>query len=146
LIRPAIVADVPALLDMGVQFHRESIYADLITLDKTVVSRSLAHLTTAEAAVFLVADDVGEVTGAICGVIGPHYMTGTLAASELFWWIAPERRGHGLRLLAAYEDALQKRGVKFSGMIAPRGSELLGRVYDRRGYRVSETVYVKGFE
>lgn len=143
-IRKPTEADIPSIVEMGKRFHAESVYSEMIGFNPEAFARSLAHFIASDVMLFFVLESEGEIIGAICGAVAPHYMTGELAASELFWWVTPEARGYGLKLLDAFEQASIERGAKVGGMVAPRGSEQLARVYAHKGYAMSETVFVKG--
>lgn len=143
IIRRPLEADIPQIVEMGRRFHAESIYSEMIGFNPEAFASSLAIFIASETMIFFVMEREEEIIGAICGAIGPHYMTGELASSELFWWVTPEARGRGLKLLDAFEREAVARGARIGGMVAPRGSEQLARVYAHKGYAISETVFVR---
>lgn len=64
-------------------------------------------------------------------------------AAETVWWIAPEARGVGAEMLAAYEAWAAEQGCAFAGMAALASFPRAGTIYRRRGYREAETHFLK---
>lgn len=143
MIRFAVEHDIARLVEMGKRFHASSIYADKIGFDGDTVAQSLRSFISSDIAVVMVAQKFGNVVGAIGGVIGPHFVAGGKAASELFWWVEPEHRGIGLSLLTAYEHEVSSRGASYSGMICPFGSGAVEKIYAKSGYQPMETIFYK---
>jgi RimJ/RimL family protein N-acetyltransferase len=101
--------EVERLVEMGERFHRESVYKEHVTHN---------HEQMIALATKLVADGnilVMEFNGALVGMIGlvffPHYLSGERVAVEVFWWLEPEHRGEGRKLLKAAEDFARERGA-----------------------------------
>lgn len=84
-----------------------------------------------------------EPVGTLGCVVYPDPYDGELVAAEMFWWVMPAARGHGLRLLSAYESYCASRNVKRNSMIHLTSKEAtpLSRLYERRGYKNTETFY-----
>lgn len=143
MIRFAVEADISRLVEMGRNFHASSIYADRVPFSEESLSSSLASFLKSDSAVILVAEKDGGVSGVIGGVIGVNYLSGLLAASELFWWVEPDARGIGMPLLTAYEDEVSRRGARHSGMICPHGAGYVEKIYSKRGYAPLEGVFYK---
>jgi GNAT superfamily N-acetyltransferase len=62
---------------------------------------------------------------------------------ELFWWVEPEQRGHGLKLLKALEEWARDRGAQSFQMGGMRALKNLDNIYKRVGYEPSESIYRK---
>jgi GNAT superfamily N-acetyltransferase len=60
-------------------------------------------------------------------------------AFEVVWWVEPEARGDGVRLLRAAEDWAIEQGIGKMQMVAP--NERVGALYERMGYLPVETSY-----
>jgi GNAT superfamily N-acetyltransferase len=79
---------------------------------------------------------VSERRGKVAGMIGvcayPHLWSGQLIGSELFWWVDPEARGSGIKLLRRAEEWMERNGCSAVQMIAP--NDRVARVYKRLGY------------
>jgi GNAT superfamily N-acetyltransferase len=103
-------------------------------------------LKTGIGAMFLL-EDGGELVGGIGGVAHPDLVTGELTAVELYWYVKPEyRRGTmPIRLLTEFEQWAARRGCRTVAMIHMQDSmpEALGAFYERRGYKLYETMYRK---
>jgi GNAT superfamily N-acetyltransferase len=65
-------------------------------------------------------------------------------AKETLWWIDPAHRGRGaIRMLDAYEAWADDKGCHFVSMAGMGADPDVSRLYERRGYRVAETHYLK---
>lgn len=143
-IRPATTDDLPELLRMGRSFAGALKLADTIGYDDETMERLFLHLINDANGILLVTDG-----GAAGGLVHPslfnrHHMTG----QELFWWVDPECRGAGLRLLAALEDAARERGAQsfMMGTHEALNFAAATKLYGRRGYRASDRNFIKLFE
>lgn len=83
--------------------------------------------------------------GAIAGVAFPDVATGDLTANELFWFVLPEHRKCGIKLLAAFEEEMRRRGCIRIHMVHlyNQSGEKLDRFYERKGYRPLEIAFTK---
>jgi len=92
---------------------------------------------------FLVHD--GRAVGVITGLLGSSLPNDGLVLQELMWYVYPEHRKHGLKLLKSFEDEGRKVGAKMVVMALMHNSdtERIDRLYKRRGYRPFETHYLK---
>ena len=140
-IRPATLEDVPRLVAMGRRFLASSAYAGTIAENPAQMAACATALITAPDGVVLVAEGPGGLVGMLGLLIVSHALSGERVAGEVFWWVEPEARGDGLRLLRAAEAWACGRGATRIQMIAPRAVPAVGRVYARRGYAPIETLY-----
>ena len=64
---------------------------------------------------------------------------------ELGYFIHPEHRGKGVKLLRFYEDLAREQGVKYNSMISIQSCnpERANRVYEAMGYHPSEMTFMK---
>lgn len=87
----------------------------------------------------------GEIVGALGGVVTADPNDGVLTGSEMFWWVQPECRGHGLRLLMQFEEWARGRGAKRLAMVHLLSlmPEKVGKLYERMGYTAVEVNYHK---
>jgi GNAT superfamily N-acetyltransferase len=95
--------------------------------------------------VVLISEQDGKPTGAIAGFVHPDISDGVLTLSEAFWYVTPESRGHGIKLLKAFEDFAKSSGCERVMMIhlLEINAEALSKIYARRGYKAIEIHYVK---
>lgn len=138
-MRMATEADVPALVAMGERFIAESEYRAHIGANAAQMSRVLTGLVTSADGCVLVTGPTGAPTGMIGLVLLNHPYSDERIASELFWWVEPERRGDGLRLLRAAEDWARSHGATRMQMVAP--NDRVSRLYERLGYSRVEVAY-----
>jgi GNAT superfamily N-acetyltransferase len=140
VIRAATEADIPALVAMGQQFRAQTGY-------RTIIAESAAQMATLCRQLLggLGTILVLEHDGALVGMIGlhcaPHFLSLEMMAGEVFWWVDPSRRGHGLRLLRAAEAWARDQGAVSLQLIAP--DERVERLYERLGYRAIERTYLR---
>ena len=95
--------------------------------------------------VIMAAFDGEEFTGALGAVKCPNPFNGKLMAVEMFWFVLPGKRGHGLRLLDAFENWAEQIGVQMVAMIhlEALSPATLEKLYVRRGYKLVERNYIK---
>lgn len=73
-----------------------------------------------------------------------HPFAAVRYATETVWWIAPDARGRSATdMLAAYEAWASEQGCAFAGMAALATFPRAGTIYKRRGYRETETHFLK---
>lgn len=141
VIRPATLADVPALVVMGQQFAQTELYRDILRENPEQMAIVATHLIEDDTGTVLVLERDGILMGMIGLVCTPHFLSGDMYAGEVFWWVTPGQRGDGVRLLRAAESWAIELGAKTLQMIAP--TERVGRFYDRLGFTRMETSYQK---
>jgi GNAT superfamily N-acetyltransferase len=86
-----------------------------------------------------------RLIGGLGAIKVPDIHCGLLTAIEIFWFTNPEDRGEGLRLLDAYEKWAKISGCKRVAIIhlADSFPEVLSRIYERRGYELIESHYMR---
>jgi GNAT superfamily N-acetyltransferase len=115
-------------------------------LDASVAEQSWRSLLGGGfGAIWAIEDSGGSYIGGLGALIYPDMNDGRLVATEAFWYVRPECRGGGLRLLQVFEDWAKARGVSRLMMVHLQNlmPESLSRLYVRRGYRPLETHYMK---
>jgi GNAT superfamily N-acetyltransferase len=87
----------------------------------------------------------GEITGTIGGCKYPDPNSGEMLATEFFWFVNPESRGDGLKLLKTFEKWAEEEGCKKVIMVHLSDSmpEKVKHIYERFGYKAAETHYIK---
>lgn len=143
-VREATVDDIPRLVQMGQRFRLETGYASRIAENTGQMSALSERLIAGEDGLLLVSDREGIVTGMLGVLVFPHHLSGALVAGELFFWVEPDHRGHGVRLLKQAETWARANGATAFHMMAP--SPEVERLYQRLGYTVlPEVTYEKRF-
>lgn len=89
--------------------------------------------------------DGSVITGALGAVMCPDMFNGDLMAVEAFWYVLKKYRGHGIRLLFAFEDWAKNNKAARVAMIHLEHLHPveLRKLYEKLGYRLIETHYVK---
>ena len=139
MIRQATQEDMPRIIDMAVRFNAETSYRNFIDVTPERVAQSFETITKDPNSVILVSGSDGAVTGMIVMMICPHPFSGERISYEVVWWVDPESRGDGVKLLRAAEKFSKDSGVKKMHMIAP--NDKVGHFYERLGYTQVEVAY-----
>ncbi len=138
-MRRARSEDIPRIVDMGVRFLGD-IYPDKLVPNPDRMARTVAWLLEDDGRALFVSEKDGQLTGMIGLFVYEHPMSGERTASEMFWWVEPEHRGHGVRLLKVARGWAKAAGARTIQMVAP-GYDV-ERFYQRLGYTKVETVYL----
>lgn len=141
MIREATLDDVPRLVEMGCEFINGSRYRAAVKPDPASIAQMIRGLIELPYGLVLVSDMSGEVTGMIGVIATMHPMSSEAVMSEMFWYVTPEHRGHGVRLLKAAEAWGRAHGVKKAIMISP--TKKVSAFYRRAGYSLLETQFIK---
>jgi len=139
MIRQARQDDRERLLEMGMRFVAETEYRDLISAKPERIAATIDHVLGLPDGVVLVSENGKGVNGMIGLMAYDHPFSGERTAFEVVWWVDPEARGDGVRLLYAAEKWALAQGAKAIQMVAP--NERVGNLYARMGYRPVETSY-----
>lgn len=151
MIRPATLADVPGAVMIGERFHEQSGFADVAPFDEGDFARTLELLIGGQlpGGLFVVEHNTA-IVGMASFVLFPAYFNASaLMAQEMFWFVEPEYRdGTGADLLEMMEGAARSAGASILVMAALSTikSEVMARVFRRRGYRALESTYIRSFK
>ena len=140
-IRAATEADIATMVAMGQRFRNESVYAARLAENPDQMAAHGRMLLASDDGLLLVAARDGEVVGMIGALIFVHHLSGALTAAESFFWVNPDARGCGVRLLRAFERWARTRGATTVQMIAPTPE--VEQLYARLGYAPLEVAYTK---
>lgn len=139
MIRFATTEDIPRCVEMGQRFHAETDYKNQVTIEPDALHKLGEQLVAKNG--LLVSERGGQLVGMIGFVLFPHFFSGEMVAGEVFWWVDPEHRGEGPKLMKEAERHAREAGAKRMQMIAP--NERVGTLYERCGYSFVETAYQK---
>ena len=139
MIRRATEEDTGRLVEMGRRFVAETAYRDLIAVQPEKLAGVITTMLANPEAVVLVSGLDATLTGMIALLVYDHPYSGERMAFEAVWWVEPEARGDGVRLLRAAEQWARERGAIAMQMVAP--NERVGNLYARLGYAPVETSY-----
>lgn len=95
--------------------------------------------------VFVLEDNDGNLQGGIGFINCFDFHNGEKIGIETFWYVAPQYRGEGMKLIKTFENKAKELGCVKAAMIHMVDSmpDVLRRVYGRRGYKLIECHYVK---
>lgn len=113
MIRPAILADIPRLVDLGELMHAEAPNYRDIAFSRQKVALQLTHLVTRDGVV-LVSEKDGVVVGGIAGGITEYWFSLEKFGFEYAFFLTKEAR-HGItavRLQRAFKTWCGLKGVK----------------------------------
>lgn len=139
MIRAALAADVPRLVEMGRRFRCESSYQKHLGENPQKMGELALQLLAAGG--LLVSEREAQLVGMIGFVLYPHFLSGETVAGEIFWWVEPEHRGEGPKLLRQAEKLAKQAGAERMQMIAP--TDRVANLYRRFGYEFVEATYQK---
>lgn len=90
-------------------------------------------------------DDGGGINGAIGLLVYQDINDGELVMQEAFWFVSPESRGFGIRLLKKAEEIAKMINVKRFVMthLLNNYADQLARLYPRLGFKALEINYIK---
>jgi GNAT superfamily N-acetyltransferase len=141
MIRPATRADIPDIVDLGVRHLRDSHYAAFVKPDREHMAAFARMLIEVPCGLLVVAEHDARIIGTIGVMATPHPYSGSLVMSEMFWYVAPEARGSGVKLLKAAEAWGRSIGARHSIMIAP--DSRVSSFFQRLGYARLEEQFIK---
>ena len=143
-IRAATTEDIPALMRQGAEF---AAFAGT-GVDTAKAESMLGELISSNAGcVIVLTDALADVVGGIIGVLSEELWSRRVVAQELVWWVAPEYRRGGVRLLRAFEAWATMSGaadVVVSDLAT--SDEAVGHLYESRGYTLLERQWVRRVE
>lgn len=140
-IRLALDGDTDALVTMGRRMWAETSYRNHIIDNPEQMAAMVTLLLDSPDGVIFIAELEGKPVGMIGMLAYANHLDGRRVAGEVFWWIEPEARGAGLRLLQVAESWAAEVGAQSVQMVAP--DDRLGKLYERLGYSRIETSYGK---
>ena len=138
-VRRATDADIPTLVEMGQRFISETPYHDQLAFDPEQAEHFGRWLLTYEKGLIVVLDIDGATRGMLGAITIVHPFSSAVVASELFWWVEPEARGAGIRLLREFQRWGRSMGASALNMVAP--NERVAHVYERLGFELIESMY-----
>jgi GNAT superfamily N-acetyltransferase len=137
VIRDAVLADFPRLVEMGQHFRAESSYNSTLA-DNPKKMHELGETLLAQKGL-IVAERGEEIVGMLGFLIHSHFISGEKMAGEVFWWVEPSRRGDGIRLLKEMMRRGRAAGAKYIQMVAP--NDKVANFYRRMGFGFVEATY-----
>ena len=142
-IRKATEDDVFDILILSREFSKEAPKTHKWNKEKTE-QFIFSALQNTNMTIFVL-DVGGEIEGLLVGLLSELYMSHTVQATELAWFVSKEYRGKSasLELIKHFEKWAKENGANQIGMGDIEGISSLEKLYNRLGYERAETVYLK---
>lgn len=139
--RNANADDIPHLVSMALRFIENSEYHKRFAKNPASIESLISRLIEGNEGLLRISERNGVITGMIGACAYLHPWSGEWIAGELFWWVEPQHRGHGIRLLRQAEQWADDKGCVRFQMIAP--NDRVASVYKALGYSKLEECYQK---
>jgi hypothetical protein len=127
-------------IEVGLEMHRNSIYADLpFDWAKTESQLMLCNVSVPDR-YFKLAVREGVLIGAMLGTIRRTFFCDELLAHDMGWWVPKSRRGQGaaLKLLGDFEQWAREMGARkiMIGQSTEVNIQQTTKLYTHLGYRL----------
>lgn len=146
LIRKGEFRDIPEVLQMVRDFHREGVAEHGLGYEERSAKETALGIFYTGVSVVL-EDDKGGVCGVLGGFLVPFCLNLNLRVfQEILFYIKPEHRKgtQALRMIKEVERECGKMGCTHSLMAHLHGNNVnLGKVYERLGYKLMESQYLR---
>jgi len=139
-VKIATLEDLPEIADMSMKFITTTGYS--FFSDRESIEKLIEALIAGEQneKIIIFQPGVGFLAGcATPFLFGPH-----LLATEIAWWVEPDKRGSGIgaEFLSAFEYwAKEKAGCAMINMVCL--DDKLSKFYEDKGYKLYERAYMK---
>lgn len=142
MIRDATIGDLRSILEMGIEFHKESGAAKLFELD--LKSLAVGIVSVIDNGICLIAEGKDGPVGMAAAAVFPWmFNSAVLTAQELWFWVKPEfrREGYGAALLSSLEEKAKAMGASSLSMLSlSRKGE---KLFQSSGYQKLQLQWVK---
>lgn len=143
MVRELSTEEIPELLELARMFFVEGKFDGELS-EETFVSYWKKLIELRVGAVLSVQSG-SEVIGMIGIIKFQCNFTGRTMAMEGFWYVKPQFRGHGLKLLRAFENWAKSNSVSKIWMshLARLNGDRMAVLYDKLGFSLAEHLYAK---
>ncbi len=143
VIRFASAGDLPRVVAMFSEFVGTSQYAQYVGNSPAHSARMMERLIGDDDKALFVVDIDASVIGMLGVMVFEQPFSGELVATELFWWLDPAHRGHGVWLLRRAENWARSKGAMRMTMMAPSDRPRVAEIYRALGYAETERVFTR---
>jgi GNAT superfamily N-acetyltransferase len=142
-IREATEEDVFDILVLAREFSKESPVTH--KWDKEKTEHFIISAINNNNTIIFILEDKDEIVGAIVGIINEMYMSQTVVATEMAWFVSKDYRGRkgSIMLMKTFEKWAETNGANYICMGAIEGITELDKLYTKAGYFKSETLYMR---
>jgi len=140
IIRPATLADVPHLVEMGRLFRAKTSYVDIVADNPAQMARTATSLIEQPTGTVLVAEGRDGALVAMIGLTAfVHHISGAPTVGEAFYW--SEGRSAGVLLLRWAIEWAQQQGATTLQLVQPIADVRVGDFYAAVGARCIEAAW-----
>ena len=141
MIRPAVLTDFVDVVEIVREFYDAFLKPSGLKIETIAVLESVRKHTQHT----FVLEVEGKVIGVLIGQVVDDPLQRTKIFQELIWYVRPEQRKQGIKLLRTVEDYCKATGI---GAIVMSHTDTAHNVkfenfYRRRGYTYLESHYMK---
>ena len=143
-VRIATESDLFDLLVLGREFSMEA--SEMHRWDKDKTELAIINAIRSDTSeIFVLLDDRQNTQGFLFGVLTEPFMSHKKVAMELAWFVTKGFRGNrgSLKLVDAFESWGKSCNATSLIMSDINGVTDLKKFYEKRGYHVVETTYIK---
>lgn len=142
MIKEVTKEELPVAAEAGKRFFVESSIPGKLVSDVFVKNWSF-FLDNGMGKIFGVYENEAMV-GAIGGIIAPDLNDGEICATEAFWFVTPENRGSGIKLLLHFIKYAEEIGCVRLNMVHlfNEHADKLSKLYKKKGFSPVEVHYV----
>ena len=88
-------------------------------------------------------DGSDRLAGFAAAIVAPLLCAEAKLAYEVAFYVSPDWRGHGMKLLLCLERLARQQGCRYMSMVAFANDKAAPAIYRRRGYEHVESTYRK---
>lgn len=145
MIRKMIPQDSKECVEMAIQFHKESNYCDIpLSIEKNYNNFENVWTQSHNFYPLVAVDDDNKIYGMFVGFIDYYYFSDSVFASDLFWYVTPNKRGSyaAIGFLKRFERWARLKSARELRCSIGSGinTDIVNKIYNRLGY---ETVGFK---
>jgi len=143
MIRDALPEDTLEIAKLAKQFENESKF---VKVDVYYTAKQYAdYIRDGKAKLFVYEED-GKIIGSFGFMLGKDQHCGALTAYEAFWYVHPDKRGCGIKLLLHAEKWASENVERMLIIhMVDSQPEALKKIYERRGFVLVEQSFLKEF-
>jgi len=142
MIREAAYSDIYDVGVMAKNFENHTVHVKVDPGYTALVY--WRHILKGTGVVFVIERE-GQIVGGLGGIKGPDLHYPRIIAVETFWFVLPEHRGEGLKLMEKFEQWAVDQKCDAVAMVHLSDSQpkVLEKIYARKGYSLVEKHYLK---
>lgn len=132
IVRPSVWRDIGNIVRAVNEFAADSYARDKVDADH--VEQFVAKAIRSDAGLAASMFEGETFAGCFIGAVSQNPLTGQLGCAEIFFYVEPQFRGHGKRLLKYVEQRAKERGCETFALSAPESEDRAQRVFQAWGY------------